>query len=207
MYIYFDFDGTIADSLALGLEISDFLAEKYNFKKIDRSKINYYKTLTAKELFKDLKIPIYKLPILAPVFKLEINRRIEQLVIFEGMESVLKKLSENHFLGILTSNSVENVKKFLEKYKLLHIFSDIKSELQLFGKHLSLNKIIRQNKIEKENFIYVGDEVRDIEAAKKTGIKIISVTWGFNLSTTLKKYSPNFLAEKPSDILKFVENK
>ena len=43
-----------------------------------------------------------------------------------------------------------------------------------------INKIIKQNQAQKNNVFYVCDEVRDIEAARKSGIQSIAVTWGYN---------------------------
>lgn len=204
-YIYFDFDGTIADSLHLGLDIAEVLSEKYGFKKPDREKLNYYKTLTPTELFKELEVSLIKVPVLAPLFKIEMNRRINDLHPFEGIKEVLQKLSEDNFLGILTSNSVENVRKFLINHDMLHFFSDIRSEIQLFGKHLSLKKILRKNKISKKDFIYIGDEIRDIEAAHKTKVKSIAVSWGFNNPDFLQKYNPTYLANKPENIVEIIK--
>ena len=205
-YIYFDFDGTIADSLALGLDIADELSEKYGFEKVDRTKLDEYKKMTATELFKELRLPFIKVPIIAPMFKIEINRKINDLHPFDGIKDLMHKLSEDNYLGILTSNSVENVKKFLINHNMIHLFSDIRSEIQIFGKHLSLNKIIRQNKISKADFVYIGDETRDIEAANKTKVKSIAVTWGFNHPDVLIKYQPTYIAKEPNDILNIINS-
>jgi len=78
-YIYFDFDGTIADSVALGIEIVDVLAPKYGFKTVDKSKIDYYRNLSSQDLIKEFNIPLIKLPFLAPLFKIELSKRIDDL--------------------------------------------------------------------------------------------------------------------------------
>ena len=43
--------------------------------------------------------------------------------------------------------------------------------------------------------LYIGDEVRDIDACRKTGIRIISVTWGFNSKEALCRKNPDFLVD------------
>jgi phosphoglycolate phosphatase-like HAD superfamily hydrolase len=47
----------------------------------------------------------------------------------------------------------------------------------------------------------VGDETRDIEAAKKSHIKVIAVSWGFNSRQVLEKYSPDFLIDYPGELI------
>ncbi len=52
-----------------------------------------------------------------------------------------------------------------------------------------------------EEVIYVGDETRDIEAAKKINSKVIAVSWGFNTKEALARHNPDFLIHQPSELL------
>ncbi len=204
-FVYFDFDGTLADSFAQGIEIANYLAPKYNFQTVDKSKIEYYRSLSAQELIKEFKVPLIKIPFLAPIFKIELNKRINTLNPFSGILQMLKTLSSKYYIGILTSNSVDNVEIFLKNHNFIDYISDIRSEFHLFGKHNSLKKIISKHKISKDRIIYVGDETRDIEASKKVGIKIIAVNWGFNSEKALKKYNPDKIANSTNDIVDFID--
>ncbi len=200
-YIYFDFDGTLADSLSLGIEIANYMSPKYNFKLVEPEKVEYYKTLSAQELMKEFKISFFKLPILAPVFKVEFNKRIDRLQPFDGIKEMLIELKKNYGLGILTSNAEDNVRKFLERYELESYITEVRSELQLFGKHQSLKKIISKLNIEKKDFLYVGDETRDMEATRKVKVNSVAVAWGMNAESALRKYNPTYVAYKPLDII------
>lgn len=50
----------------------------------------------------------------------------------------------------------------------------------------------------------MGDEIRDIDAAKKTGIKVIAVGWGFNSPQALAAQNPNFLIERPQELIEIM---
>ena len=52
----------------------------------------------------------------------------------------------------------------------------------------------------KNHVFYVCDEVRDIEAARKSGIKSIAVTWGYNTKGALIKENPDFLVNSPDEL-------
>jgi phosphoglycolate phosphatase len=52
--------------------------------------------------------------------------------------------------------------------------------------------------------LYVGDEVRDIQACKKSFVKIIAVTWGFDIPDVLKSHNPDFLVSTPKEILDII---
>jgi phosphoglycolate phosphatase-like HAD superfamily hydrolase len=50
----------------------------------------------------------------------------------------------------------------------------------------------------------VCDEVRDIEAAKKSGIKSIAVAWGYNTKDALIKENPDFLVNSPDELINII---
>ena len=60
--------------------------------------------------------------------------------------------------------------------------------------------------LKNKEIVYVADETRDIEAAKKAKVRIISVTWGFNSREILKKQNPDFLVDRPEEILRIIDD-
>ncbi len=204
-YIFWDFDGTIADSLNLAIEVTNLLAKKYNLKQVDMSKIDYYKGLTIFELIKEFNLNILNIPKLAIEFKRLIRERVNELELIPNLNEVILKISEYAMQGILTSNSKQNVKIFLENHSLANYFCCIFSERQFMGKEFSLRKILRKMKISRSEIIYIGDEYRDIIAAKRVGIKSIAVLWGFNSLKALKKASPTFFAQEPNHIISIIK--
>ena len=65
--------------------------------------------------------------------------------------------------------------------------------------------MLREKKFDKKDVLYVGDETRDITAAKKAKIKVVAVTWGFSSRKGLEKYKPDFLIDKPEELLEVVK--
>lgn len=125
----------------------------------------------------------------------EINKEISNMESTVNISPLLSELNNNeHFhLGILTSNTQENVKKFLDKNGL-DFFDFIRTGKSVFGKSHMINKIIKQRHVNKNEAFYVCDEVRDIEAARKSGIRSIAVTWGYNTKGALMKENPDFFS-------------
>ena len=99
---------------------------------------------------------------------------------------------------------MENVSLFLNKHKLT-CFKHIDSDQSLFGKDKVIANFLKKYQIKNEEAIYVGDEVRDIEAAHKAKIKIMAVTWGFNYEEVLKQNSPDYLVNQPKQIAEVLE--
>ena len=83
-------------------------------------------------------------------------------------------------------------------------FWQVHGDISLFNKSNAIKKILDKNNLKPEETIYVGDEVRDIKAAKKAGIKICSVSYGFNSSELLELQKPDYLVNKSQDILKVI---
>lgn len=203
--ILFDFDGTIAESMNAVKNILDQLSSKYKYKKIEEKDINRLRNKGAREIMKILKVPLWKVPFIAKEVKSALSKEIERVPIVKGIKEVISTLKKRGFqIGILTSNSESNVTKFLNKNKVKDI-DFIRSDVHIFGKARSISKVLKEKKIPKDQVVYIGDEVRDIEAAQKIGIKIIAVGWGYNTEKALRESKPDYLVTTPKEIVKILK--
>ena len=48
---------------------------------------------------------------------------------------------------------------------------------------------------------YVGDSETDMQTAKNAGVPVCAVTWGFRPQAELARFTPDFWAHRPQDIL------
>lgn len=200
-----DFDGTIADTLPKIFELYDKYHEEFSLPKLSRKEAEELRNKSAFEIIRSFGISIIKIPGIANKIKKELNISITEIKMFPGIVEVLKNIKTKGLqLGLLTSNSQENVEKYLEFQQINKLFDFVHSEKSLFGKSTALGKIIAKYSLEKTETVYVGDEVRDIDASRDNGIKIISVTWGFNTKGVLQKNNPDFIVLKPEEILKII---
>lgn len=200
--VIFDFDGTLADTLDAIVKITNRLAGEYGYKPTAPEELTQIRNLSSREIVKQSGISLFKLPFLLKRVKADLRNDIQQLNPIVGIkESLIKLKAEGNRLGILTSNSEENVISFLKKHEMIELFSFIYSGTQLFSKHKIILNIIKRNKLNPEEVIYVGDETRDIEAAKKINSKVIAVSWGFNTKEALARHNPDFLIHQPSELL------
>ncbi|MDF9795984.1 phosphoglycolate phosphatase [Catalinimonas alkaloidigena] len=198
--LLFDFDGTIADSLYRLLEISNTLAEEYGFSKLDKEDIARFRSKSTLEAFKELKVPLLKIPIIASRVKREFQKEVHLIKPFAQMEKVLPLLGQLFRLGILTSNTPSNVECFL-KTNQLPFFDFIYSSSNIFGKSRVLRKIMREKQFRPEELVYIGDEMRDIEAAKNLGIDMVAVSWGAHTAKALASLKPSYLIHQPDELL------
>lgn len=202
--IIFDFDGTIADTFSLLIGIVNDNKEYFGIDGISPDEIPRLKNLSITYILREFNINLVQLPKFMTFMKTELAKKSHLIKPFEGMLENIKILKDRGYnLGIVTNNYVKNVTDTLsdEQEKM---FDYIYSARSLFGKPAVLNKLIKQYKLNKNETIYVGDEVRDIEAAQKVGIDIACVTWGFNNREIIVKQNPSFVINTPNELLDIV---
>lgn len=196
-YLIFDFDGTIVQSKILAIQLFNELSEKYGGRKINKDDIAYLSDLSVPDRLRALNVPLHKLPALILEGKREYNRAAVGLQPVEGIRDLLFGLKDNGYtLGILSSNTTENIQRFLDSYGLT-VFDFVHSATNLFGKHKAITNMARKLQIDRNQMLYVGDELRDIQACKKIGVNIVAVTWGFDSAALLAAAKPDFLCHSP----------
>ncbi len=205
--LIFDFDGTIADTLELALGVyNKKIVPRYNTKRATREDLEYIRNQKpSRKLLKEYNISLFQLPFIIRKGRIELKKEINKAKLQPGIEELLRKL-EDYPLGILSSNSEENIKSFLARHKLLNVFRFFYCSSPLFRKDKIIKKILKERNLNPERVFYVGDEVRDIVSANKAGIKTIAVTWGFNKREVLEKTKPDYLVEQCSDILEIINS-
>lgn len=205
--LIFDFDGTLADTLAAAVETYNTLADSYpKLRRVKNDDIPMLQDMELKELLKHLGVSKLRLPSLLAKGRKALRADITQLSLNEGIAEVLTELREHSScFGILTSNSTENVEAFLEAKNLRHLFTFISSTSKLSGKHKHLRAIEKTFSLTRSQMLYVGDETRDIRASHKAGIDVAAATWGFNSFSALEKQNPTHLLKKPTDLLEVCE--
>ncbi|OPH49635.1 hypothetical protein BC351_37015 [Paenibacillus ferrarius] len=202
-HILFDFDGTLVDSRALLVKLYNEMAAQYQFRMIRDQDLALLRSLTISERVNRLGVPVLQIPKLVVAGRQMYQDNIRTLHIVPGMKEVIAHISA---LGIrssiLSSNSEGNIRTFLKNNRMDGAFKEIISAKHLFGKHHSIRKVMKQWGTPPSRMIYVGDELRDIEACQKLGVPIIAVTWGYDSPRLLLSGKPDYLVNSPSDLVK-----
>lgn len=204
--ICFDFDGTIADTRQAFISITNRLAPEFGYAPITQEKLAEMGTLNLPKIIRNSEIAFYKIPFLIRRLKRELTQEMETIKPIQGIPEALQSLKQQgHLLKIITSNAEENVQTFLAQHGLVDIFDSLDAGVSLNGKHRVVRRLIRKNDYIPTSVVYVGDEVRDIKAARKTmGVVAIAVSWGFHSRTSLVEAQPDFLVDHPQELIKAV---
>lgn len=196
-----DFDGTVADTQAIALDIYNNMARQHGFLQLTTEKLKEIKNLPLLSVAKILKVPVYKLPRLLAQGRRMMQEKSVKAKWFRGLPEVFKKLhNQGVEFYIASSNSEQNIKDFFARAKFTHI-RGIEHSSSLFGKHYQIKKITTKYQLDKNLVYYIGDEIRDVEAGKRAGVKTIAVSWGYNSKNGLALAKPDHLITRPSELL------
>ncbi len=202
--VIFDFDGTIANTLPETLLILNELADTYGFRKLSKDDLMKVKNMSLVQFIRFLGIPAWSVPKLLTNGKRMLTERLDTIDPFPEIPEVIIELkASTQHLGILTSNSAENVERFLKSHDMEH-FEFVSSAKKLLGKAKYLKAILKTFSLKHDEVLYVGDEIRDIEAAHAVEIPVAAVTWGFNAAEALEGAMPDFLINSPRELFDIV---
>lgn len=201
--VIFDFDGTIADTFVTSVRIFEKLTKRempYTDVEIQR-----FRGLTMVALVRELRIRPWRVPWLLMKGRAAMRKQMEAVLVFDGIEDVLKELqAANVPIFIMSSNSPGNIRGLLRRLGLEYYFTRIYGNVGIFGKAKTLRGIIARNKLVPADTFYIGDEGRDVEAARRVGLKPISVTWGYNSRELLESHHPYALADTREELKKIL---
>lgn len=202
--IIFDFDGTLADSIEVMLQIYNDLAKTRGMRPVSETDWQELRKGTIASGLKWTGAKPYQLPgLLAQGLKL-VEARTTEIKLFPNIIPVVKQLAEDGCqLFVLSTNSQPLIQEVLNKHGIGGYLNVLKSS-RVFGKATAIKKLLRAYKLEPANVWMVGDEVRDMVAAKKAGVHAVGVNWGFQPGETLLAVGNVTLVKEPEDISSLV---
>lgn len=189
--VLFDLDGTLADSLRTIAEAANVVARKHGHK--ERNIDELLKELKTKKVHEVFGISKWKLLSFYKEGLDELKPRMKNVKPMKGASKIIKSAKKYAFIGVLSSNHKEGVQDFLKANKLDKDV-DVVEQGTVFGKNKTIKKIAKSLGVPVQHVLYVGDETRDIHAARRAKCSSLAVTWGLQNQETLMKARPNMLA-------------
>lgn len=200
-YILFDFDGTLADSAQLYMNVWNLLAGRYGFKSVTKADLLLTRNLTIPERARQYNFPMHKLPVILPQIYRHFKENISEVKLFGGVKEMLEKLAHNGYvIGIVSSNAKENIELLLQQEQIDSV-SQVWSSSRIFGKDAVIKKFMKQHNALPQEVLYVGDEVRDIVACNKVSVPFMWVSWGLDGYELIEKENPKYIVHTPDEIM------
>jgi phosphoglycolate phosphatase len=202
--VIFDFDGTLSDSGHWFLSIVDDLAERFRFRSVHPDEVEGLRKRTTREVIDHLGISRWKLPLIARHVRARFGRNTDQIHLFDGARDMLRTIEEAKIrMFVCSSNSEANVRAILgaeDSARIERFFCGS----GLFGKVRKFRQAIKASGLPPSAILSIGDETRDIDAARAVGIGAGAVLWGYANPEMLLAMKPDKTFASPQEVIDYL---
>jgi phosphoglycolate phosphatase len=202
--VIFDFDGTLSDSGEWFLSVVDELAARFKFRTVTDEEVEQLRHRSTREVIQYLGIPNWKLPFIARYVRKLVYRRHYEIHLFPGVDTLLQRLGDTGVrIALVTSNAEANARAILgeENAAKIDIFSCGSS---LYGKAPKFRRVLKRAGLAPAEALAIGDETRDVDAAREVGMRAGSVLWGYASEEVLAGMGPDVMFRSPDEIVAYV---
>lgn len=202
--VIFDFDGTLSDSGNWFLSIMDHLSDRYGFRRIHPDEIEPLRRKSTRDVISHLAIPRWKLPFISRYVRRLFGRNTHQVQLFEGVADMLAAIEAAGIdIAVVTSNSEANARAVLGRENAARV-RWWACGASLFGKAPKFRKVLKVSGIPPHEALSIGDETRDIDAARATGVRAGAVLWGYANPEAFAHLDPDIAFATPQAVIDHV---
>lgn len=203
LLVVFDFDGTLADSASWFRGALRQMAVKHRFKQVDDAEIERLRQLRTREILAALGISRWQLPFLARDLRRLATAAAATIPLFPGIGELLDALAERGITVAVVSSNAEATVRGVLGARARHV-AHYACGSSLFGKAAKLTHLLRRLGTSRSEVLCIGDETRDVEAAKAAGLKSVAVTWGYASEAALRNAGPDRLVASVAELARLL---
>ena len=191
-YIFFDFNGTILDDVALCLKLLNQMLRRQHKKELTLEEYKNVFTFPVKTYYEraGLDFSIDSFECLAEEFITQYQPASMRCGLYEGLTDTLSYLKEKGYhLVILSASEIHNLLEQCRHYKLLPYFDAILGidNIHASGKMDIAADYLHQQGICGEEVLLVGDTLHDLEVANGLKASCMLVSCGHQSKEVLSK--------------------
>lgn len=188
----FDFDGTLADSLPWFRASFQDMITRFDLAPVGDDEMEGLRAMSARQIMARLNVSMWQLPAIVSDMRTRKLAAASEISLFEGIPALLSELQRAGLkIAIVSSDSEASVRQVLGLSCCLITRFDCGASI--FGKHRKFRRVARTLGATSSETICIGDEIRDIEAARAAGMDSGAVAWGYTLASALQAAGPTHL--------------
>ena len=199
--VIFDLDGTLSDSFPWFSSVINSIADKHHFRRVEEDQVELLRASGARQIIKLLGIAAWRVPAIARDMRRLKSNHLHTIALFPGVDRLLREMNAHGIvLAIVSSNSEDNARRALgpDNAALIAHYACASS---LFGKSRKFRQVLKRTGIPPSRTICIGDEIRDIEAARRVGLDFGAVSWGYTSAAALQAYAPEQMFSNIDDVI------
>lgn len=208
--VFFDFDGTIADTGEGIFDSVKYAIEEMGFSPLPDSRL---RTFIGPPVFKSFKRELGMNDEQAAKAVEKYRERysesgIFKLRVYDGIEDLIKELKNSGIKVAIASSKPEKfVMRLIDYLKISHLIDFIaapESDKAPEGKTVLVERAVNHFGVSKTRALMVGDRYFDIDGANGAGVESIGVTFGYGSREELINAGSTYLADNAEDIRKII---
>lgn len=200
--LLFDFDGVLADSTSQTLRCTKQAAASIGHECEPTLEIlRSLKRMEFEAFAERLGIAHESIPRFVEAAYKELTSGSYAPSIYDGMAGVVKELSKEALMGIVTGSVSGFVQRFLEAHGLGTEMSFIMGIDHPGSKVEKIGQLLKRTGRSPQGTWMIGDAVSDVEAAKAAGVKSVAVSWGYQDIRLLQASAPDHVVNSPDELL------
>jgi phosphoglycolate phosphatase len=197
--VIFDLDGTLVDSFPWFKSTLNGVADRYRFRRVEEKDVEMLRLASTREILDHLDISWWKIPLVARHMRKLKTAQAASIPLFDGAGTMLTALAADGVrLALVSSDTEDNAREKLGVWAAL--FADFDCSASIFGKAQKFRRVMQRARIDPAEVIAIGDETRDIEAARQVGIACGAVTWGYAAPKALIDRKPDLVFARMEEI-------
>ncbi len=200
--LIFDFDGTLADTFFIAVGVFRKLVRRARSSQAtDDDEVEILRGMPARHALKHVGVRWWQIPYIVYEGRKAVRDQMDEVKAIKGIKPVIEKLhKDGHRILIVSTNSNKNIDRFLRNNGMEGYFDKVYGGIGLFAKARMLAKIPHELEIPLDECYYIGDEVRDIDAAHRAGMRCVSVSWGYNNGEALERAKADPVLSDPKEL-------
>lgn len=196
----FDFDGVLADSAAWMLRTLNPLAREFGFRETSDVEIAALRGASSREILRALQVPLLRLPAIARRLRALSRTDAEEIPLFPGVAELLARLARSGVeTAIVSSNGEDTVRAVLGPANAA-LVDHFACGASLFGKGRRFHEVLRRAGVGPRACLAIGDETRDLDAARQARVLAGAVTWGYASPPALERQAPDYIFDSLEDL-------
>lgn len=148
-----------------------------------------------------MEIAMWQVPMITAFVRRHMAEHRDHIGLFPGVPAMLEALAARGVeLAIVSSNTEQSIRTILGP-ALAPRVAHYRCNVSIFGKRPKLRQVLVASGVPAARALAIGDEIRDIRAARAEEIPFGAVTWGFTAPDALRAEAPEHVFERVEEVV------
>jgi phosphoglycolate phosphatase len=175
-------------------------ADEFGYRRLSPAEVEALRGQDNRAVMAAMGVKMWQLPRIARHMRQVAFDRAGEITLFPAIDAMLAALASAGIRIAVVSSNREDVIRRVLGADLAALVTDFDCGAAIFGKATKFRRVVRRSGLDAARAVGVGDEARDVDAARAAGIASVAVTWGYATPELLASRSPTHVVTGVSEL-------